>query len=134
MKLEIKNPEIVKNLVLSKLSTGLQPALEKAKEIVESKFVQNPSGWVPLAAVTIQDRRSKGFGPGPMLYRTGHLQGVAVEELTVDSATEGHIGTADPIAMAQNNGSGNIPARPFYNLTDAEKQLIFTAFLNGIKW
>lgn len=111
------------------------PALQKAKEVVEAKFDQNPAGWVPLKPATIRQRQRLRFGAGPMLYRTGHLKGVAVQEIAVDSPTEGHISTSDPMAILQNNGGGRgIPGRPFYNLSDEDKKVIFEAFKAGIKW
>ncbi len=33
-----------------------------------------PRPWPPLAKSTIRDRRRKGFGPGPILVRTGELK------------------------------------------------------------
>lgn len=134
VKLTIKNPDIFKKLLQKKLESGLMPALEKAKEVVEAKFDQNPAGWKPLTSFTIRERRSKGFGPTPILYRTGRLKGQAVQEVALDNPNEGHISTSDPIAVKQNNGEGRIPARPFYSLSDEDKKVIFEAFKAGIKW
>jgi hypothetical protein len=133
VKIEVTNAEAVLKGLAKHFESGLRPALEKAKEIVEAKFQNNPANWAPLAAFTLRDRRQKGFGAGPILYRTGHLQGVAVQELAIDSPNSGHISTSDQLAMLQNNGGGNIPARSFYKLSDAEKKLIFEAFKAGIK-
>lgn len=133
VKVEVSNLDEVKNNLKKHFTSGLMPALQKAKEIVENKFDNNPTSWVPLSQYTLLDRRRKGFAAGPMLYRTGHLKSVAVQEIAVDGPAEGHIATSDPIATAQNNGGGNIPARPFYTLTDAEKKQVFEAFKAGIK-
>jgi hypothetical protein len=133
VKIEVLNGDAVLTSLKKRFESGLQPALEKAKELVEAKFQNNPANWAPLAAFTLRDRRMKGFGPGPMLYRTGHLQGQAVQEVAVDSPTSGHISTTDPLALLQNNGGGNIPARSFYKLSDADKKAVYEAFKTGIK-
>lgn len=130
---EVQNGDAVIKSLTKRLEAGLMPALEKTKEVIEAKFKDNPPNWKPLARFTILDRRRKGFGPTPILYRTGHLQSVAVQEIAVDSPTEGHVSTSDPIALVQNSGGGRIPARPFYRLDDADKAMIFDAFLTGVK-
>jgi hypothetical protein len=133
VKVEVTNGEAVIKSLAKHFEGGLQPALEKAKELVEAKFQNNPANWVPLAQATIAQRRYLGFGPTPLLYRTGHLRGQAVQELAIDSPTSGHISTSDPIALLQNNGGGNVPARPIYILSDVEKKTVFEAFKAGIK-
>jgi phage gpG-like protein len=133
VKVEVSNTDNVLNSLKKHFESGLMPALLKAKEIVEDKFTNNPTGWVPLAQATLLQRRYLGFGSGPMLYRTGHLKSVAVEEVAIDSPNEGHISTSDPMAIVQNNGGGNIPARPFYSLSDADRKAIYEAFKAGIK-
>jgi phage gpG-like protein len=133
VKVEVTNAGAVSKALAKHFEDGLRPALEKTRELVEAKFQNNPAGWVPLAAATLAQRQRLGFGTGPMLYRTGHLQGQAVQELVIDSPTEGHISTSDPMALLQNNGGGNIPARQFYSLDDAEKKEVIDAFKSGIK-
>jgi hypothetical protein len=132
VKVTVLNPETLTQLNNKPLQAGLHAALAKAKEVVEAKFTNNPADWVPLAQYTILDRRRQGYGPTPILYRTGHLKGVAVQQMQVEGNT-GTISTSDPIAVKQNNGAGKIPARPFYNLSDTDKKVIIEAFKSGIK-
>jgi phage gpG-like protein len=129
---QVLNADAVLNSLRKRFESGLPPALEKTKELVETKFTNNPGGWVPLAAATLRDRRRKGFGSGPMLFRTGHLKGQAVQQTTIDGNT-GTISTSDPMAILQNNGGGNIPARPFYKLSGEDRAAIVKAFFEGIK-
>ncbi len=85
---QVLNGDAVIASLTKQLESGLRPALEKTKEVIEAKFKDNPPNWRPLARFTILDRRRRGFGPAPILYRTGRLQSVAVQEITVDSPTE----------------------------------------------
>lgn len=46
-----------------------------ARSILRNFTAQGrPSKWAPLAAATIEDRIRKGYGPGPILVRTGGLR------------------------------------------------------------
>jgi hypothetical protein len=130
---QVQNGGAVINSLKKKIEAGLRPALEKTKEVIEAKFKSNPSDWKPLAQFTIFERRRLGFGPTPILFRTGRLQSASVQEVAVDSPTEGHVSTSDPEAIKQNNGEGRIPARPFYKLSDADRAMILDTFLAGMK-
>jgi hypothetical protein len=131
VKVTVENPQILDKLLDKSLQAGLNAALNKAKELVEDKFTNNPSGWQPLAIFTIRERRALGFGPTPILYRTGRLKGQSVQQLIINGNV-GEISTNDPIAIMQNNGMGRIPARPFYKLTDTDKTMIIQAFKAGL--
>lgn len=126
VKVQIVNADAVLNSLKKRLESGLQPALDAAKAAIEAKFQNNPPGWVPLKQATILQRQRLGFGAGPMLYRTGHLMGQAVQKVEIDSPTSGTLSTSDPIAIVQNK------TRPFYQFSDQDKKAIFEAFKAGI--
>lgn len=60
------------------------PAMEQIGALLLASYARNFAAqgrppWVPLKPKTIQDRVRKGFGPGPILQRTGLLRAAAAE-------------------------------------------------------
>ena len=109
-----------------RVEKGVEPAVNEAAARIQSKFTQNPAGWMPLAQATILDRRRRGYGAGPMLFRTGHLKGESVQKIEINGLS-GVISTGDKIAAIQNQ------TRPFYQFTPEDKEAIFKAFMAGLK-
>jgi hypothetical protein len=126
VKVEVTNTAAVLKALEKRFESGLQPAAEKAKELIEAKFQNNPAGWRPLAASTLAQRQLLGFGSGPILYRTGRLQGQAVQQIQVQGNTA-TLSSSDPIAIIQNK------TRPIYQFSDEDKKAIYEAFKSGIK-
>lgn len=84
----------------------------------EGGFLSTAPKWAPLKPSTIADRLRKGFGPGPILRRTGMLMASAtirgaaanVFEVGPDHVT---VGTALPYAIFHQKGApgAHIPQR-----------------------
>jgi phage gpG-like protein len=98
----------------------MSPAMKRVKDqmldAVRSHFEGESDGsspWVPLAAATVEDRRRKGFGPGPILHRTGDLAGSFTGDHDAASA---EIGTDRPHAVLHEEGKG-VPRRPFLEMS-----------------
>lgn len=79
---------------LAKRSSDLSEAMTEIAGVmldaVEQNFEQEgrPETWTPLADVTVEDRREKGFGPEhPILQRTGTLAASVQAESSRDEAT-----------------------------------------------
>lgn len=74
------------------------PAMAEAEQLlvqqIEANFATESAagdGWQPLAEMTLEDRARKGFGPGPILERTGELRKAAtsIREHDHESAAVG---------------------------------------------
>lgn len=66
--------------------------------------------WAPLAQATMDQRVSKGFPANNPLLRSGELR----DSITMRSEGNGAIiGSTLDIALYQENGTENIPPRPF---------------------
>lgn len=66
--------------------------------------------WANLAPATVADRIQQGFTPDDPLLRTGELRD------SIEVEAHGHeavVGTADVIALYQEQGTSTIPPRPF---------------------
>jgi hypothetical protein len=120
----LMNPQALNNQAA--LQYGLAAALNKVKERIQDKFQNNPGSWKPLTPFTIRDRRAKGFGPTPILYRTGRLKGAAVQEIAIETGS-GYVSTNDAIAIMQD------PARPFYELSEEDLQAVDEAFIKAFE-
>ena len=85
-----------------------------------------PETWTPLADVTVEDRREKGFGPEhPILQRTGTLAASVQAESNRNEAT---VSTNLRYAAIQHFGGEagkgkkvKIPPRPFLVLTPEDE-------------
>ena len=95
--------------------------------------------WANLAPATIEDRIRKGFTPEDPLLRTGEMR----DSIEVEAhAHEAVVGTADVIALYQEQGTSTIPPRPFLGpaaLHSKEKvgalsAAIAMAWIGGGKW
>jgi phage gpG-like protein len=94
-------------------------------------------GWAPLAPSTIADRVRKGYGAGPILYRTGALANSlsgdnsgAIKEVTPASVT---VGTAVPYAGYHQTGTKKMPMRRIIGLSWARRSLIVRRLADYIR-
>lgn len=119
-----------KDQVLTHAVVDMTPAMAKAEEIVrraiDRRFEEQGNGeqpWAPLAPSTIADRARKGFGPTPILQRTGDLRGSMKGSHDRDSA---EIGPSEDVAHAGflADGTSRMPARDFLQITEAEAEAI----------
>lgn len=95
-------------------------------------------GWAPLLEKTIQERVRKGYGAGPILYRTGELAhslsgdgNGAVKEVTPTSVT---VGTDVFYGKFHQTGTRrNLPARRIIGLSWARRSLIVRRLADYIR-
>lgn len=62
---------------LSDMTEPMRRAAEIAAKAIDANFDAEASGgeaWEPLAESTIEDRRRKGYPPGPILQREGAMR------------------------------------------------------------
>jgi hypothetical protein len=79
---------------------------------IDASFASEGPGWAPLAAATVEDRVRRGFGPGPILDRTGALRrGYQGADAVQADADELRIENAVEYARFHQTGTGNMPAR-----------------------
>ncbi len=100
-------------------------------DAVEENFEKEgrPETWTPLADVTVEDRREKGFGPEhPILQRTGTLAASVQAESNREEAT---VSTNLRYAAIQHFGGEagkgkkvKIPPRPFLVLAPEDEDEI----------
>lgn len=114
----------------------LTPLMRSLSEIVVSgveENIQNEEGpdgpWAELAESTIEDRRRKGYWPGPILQRSGLLAGSIQAFHTEDTAGAS---TNRRYAALQHAGGtpdmppgpADVPPRPFmYISEETEKEM-----------
>ena len=120
---------------LARRSSDLSEAMTEIAGImldaVEENFEKEgrPETWTPLADVTVEDRREKGFGPEhPILQRTGTLAASVQAESGRNEAT---VSTNLRYAAIQHLGgeagrgkSVTIPPRPFLVLAPEDEDEI----------
>jgi phage gpG-like protein len=87
--------------------------------------------WAPLKPSTIKDRLRKGFGEGPILYRTGTLFNSI--QLFADGPNSRAIGSNLVYAAALQFGDGNMPGRPFLGANSEDGALMYQLVLLRIQ-
>lgn len=82
--------------------------------------------WAPLKPSTIRDRKRRGFKPGPPLVRSGELKRAATMPVFTSSPLKQRVtfNVNNAYASFQNNGTRNIPARPFFRLSEKDIEKI----------
>lgn len=94
---------------------------EMIAERFDSQGSSQGNPWAPLKVDTIRDRARKGFGPSPILVRTGSLLDKALSS-TKKALAEGievKMRGDTTVADALNDGTFTIPARPFFGAPTA---------------
>ena len=105
-------------------------AVEKAADIVLEQIRSEPgeyqtgagpfASWSPLAPSTLEDKARHGWpSPSPEL-RSGDLRDSY--EKTIVSNHEAHVGSNSDIAVWQELGTKNMPARSIIGLAGAKKE------------
>jgi phage gpG-like protein len=96
------------------------------KENFDTEGAASGAKWAPLAASTIRQRLAAGFSAGPILNRTGRLRREslrAVDDFSIsEQGSRITITFPTPYAIFQNNGTKNIPARPFLRFSPAQTE------------
>jgi phage virion morphogenesis protein len=126
---------------LSRLSTAIDPVfiLDEASALILARMRKRfreevrPDGikWKPLKPSTILERIRLGFGPRPILYRTGHL--FRSIQLHADGPKSRAISTDVEYASFLQNGSSNMPARPFLGIGKGDAQLVTALIVKRIR-
>lgn len=94
-------------------------------------------GWPQLAASTQADRVRKGFAANEPLLRTGEMrESIRSEAVSAGFGAEGVVYSVDQIAVYQELGTKNIPARPFLMSSmircAPRMRVVFNKFAEGI--
>lgn len=120
------------------------PFTEIADDL-QADFAQNMAtegglfagGWAPLQANTIAERVRKGYGAGPILWRTGELGhslagdgGNAIKEITPTSVT---VGTSVFYATFHQTGTRKMPQRRIIGLSWSRRSLIVRRLADYIR-
>ena len=100
------------------------------RQAFDENFAREASGdgiWPPLQPATIADRLRRGFGPGPILVRSGRLRrswlGGPGSMMTYVQRADGFrllVGSGSEIAPWHEFGTHTIPARTVATLDDAQ--------------
>lgn len=125
--------------------SDLTPAWTQIADDVQADFALNMAtegglfagGWAPLKPNTIADRVRKGYGAGPILWRTGELahslsgdSGYAVKEVRPDGVT---VGTSLPYAGYHQTGTKKMPMRRVVGLSWARRSLVVRRLADYIR-
>jgi phage gpG-like protein len=87
---------------------------EEMTEIEDERFASEGHGrWAPLAESTLRDRARRGFGPGPILQRTGNLRESLVDPARAAKTTPRTMTWGSDVDYARyHQEGGSIPGRP----------------------
>ena len=122
---------------IQSFTTDHREALDQIGETVILKRIQQTfreegtPRWAPLAPRTLEERRKKGFGPGPILQRTGELMREASSKASQHMAyilkpRELTISLDPTFEKFQHqfgwSGVPFIPARPFFYVTVQDEE------------
>ena len=107
-------------------------------EQIEANFATESAagdGWQPLAQATLEDRARKGFGPGPILERTGELRKAAtsIREHDHESAAAGAPDDHYAKYHASSAPRSKIPLRDFLAVSPATIDKVETGLVNHIE-
>lgn len=106
---------------LEHVPDDFRPAFEKMAEDFWAHeaeiFASEGSGWRPLAPSTIRDRVKHGFGPAPIMVRTGRLMNSLISDTAPDSVYNVfpdrlELGTENPYAIYHQTGSIKVVDHP----------------------
>ena len=113
-----------KDAMLAKRLSDLSPAMARIERNVEEaiarRFDEQSDGsspWAHLAPSTVKDRARRGYGPTPILQRTGNLRRSVQGRHDRQSA---EVGPRVAYAGFHADGTTKIPKRDFLVLTEAE--------------
>lgn len=106
-----------------------QHVVKVSKESFANQAEPGSSGWKSLAMATIADRDRQGYGPTPILVRTGTLRESiqATVDLVGSSASVGSDLVYAAVHQFGNKAKPRIPARPFLGLPSSSESFIWKA-------
>lgn len=110
-------------------------------EFVGERFISESDGtepWMPLSEVTIKFRVEEGYGPGPILFKTGSLLNSLLGRENKDVKKEGARGVLgaylpDNKARILHFGGRNekgfeVPSRKFLTFAPGDKNRVIKSF------
>ena len=113
--------QVSRNLLrMGELAENMDTPLREVADVVRERIVANfdaqGPGWAPLDEDTILTRAALGYGPGPILVRSGRMRasltGESNEAITEIDGSSLAIGSSVPYAEFHQTGTANMPARP----------------------
>jgi hypothetical protein len=128
-------------LPAEELKAAMEETLKVVEEEIKANFDSRQASWRPLAIGTIQQRLRQGYGPGPILIRSGTLRDnvASGHEVSVDSTeiSGGTYPNDDAEAPYSRVSIGEYleqleAERPFYDLSDEQQERIFNRFVEII--
>lgn len=113
-------------------SPGLAIVAERFNEIAKGEFDSqggNFGGWDPLRPATLEDRARKGYGPTPILERSGDfMRGLTddtdPEHVVRITPEELHWGSTTPFGNYHMTGTANMSARPPFRMDELDKKTV----------
>jgi hypothetical protein len=123
------------------LKEAMEETLVYVEQAIKDNFTTRQSEWTPLAQSTIRQRLRQGYGPSPILVRSGTLRDNVASGHEVDiNSTEISGGTYpndDAKAPYSDVPLGDYlealeKVRPFYDLSDEQQNTIFNKFVEII--
>lgn len=127
------------------MQSTLVPAVKAAHgRNFDSEGVAGRGKWAALAPRTLAERQRLGYGPGPILTRTGalraHVLGTPAVISRRGSSYELKIkpdrnvdGVPKYNALAMGLANRNLPGRPMVTIGSAEATRITSAFMRGLR-
>lgn len=143
---------------IDRLFDALDATLEEIPDVLESalpeiragfarNFASESAGgaaWAALAPRTLRDRMRLGFGPGPILTRTGalaaHVIGTPAQITTLGNTVELKIrpdrsvgGVPKYDALAKGYAPNNLPGRPMVVLGDSDRVKVTSKIARSLR-
>ncbi len=92
--------------------------------IVNTKTSPDGEAWAPWAMSTMLARTKRGTSGTGLLYETGGLANSITFEIQGNSVI---VGSNSPVAPYLQNGTDNMPARPFVGISQEDSDSIHSA-------
>ncbi len=102
---------------------------DTAKQSFANQATPSGVGWKRLAPATVADREANGYGPTPILVRTGTLRDSIryAVDLVGSSASVGSELVYSTVHQFGNKDKPKVPARPFLEMPRSSEQFIWKA-------
>ena len=121
--------------------------IREVREIISNKFRNQSDGirtWVPLSPYTVARRAEEGYGPRPILIRSGSLMQEALGKRGGRRPTVTSHGSGTKLAFSIQHGkatslefgssANRTPPRPFMRFNHKDSKQIRARFSDFIKW
>lgn len=124
---------------LGNLTPFMSAVAEHVKQVSKDSFAKQASpdgaGWKSLAMATLADRAQHGYGPTPILVRTGALRDSI--QSSVDMLGSGASIGSDLMYSAVhqfgNPAKPKVPARPYLGLPASSEGVLWNALESHLK-